>query len=190
MIDKKIHQQGFTILELMIATTVFSVVLLLCTFGLIEIGRNYYKGAAVARTQNVTRTALDSISQAIQYGASAPSAPSSGGTISIGGGVKAICIGDKKFIVAQNSMTVEKTGSTCDPTNTAPSGDSQQLLGTNMRLNKFAITEKDSTYAVIIRVVYGDLDLYNTTTGVCNGGRSSQFCASSELQSTVRRRLK
>jgi prepilin-type N-terminal cleavage/methylation domain-containing protein len=58
---------GFTIIELLIATSVFSVILLLCSFGLIQIGRIYYKGITGAKTQEVARNIVEDISQAIQF---------------------------------------------------------------------------------------------------------------------------
>ena len=61
------HKQGFTIVELMIATSVFAVVLLLCTYGLLEIGRTYYKGATILRTQETARILIDDVTEAIQF---------------------------------------------------------------------------------------------------------------------------
>ena len=66
MAKSTLDQSGFTLLELMIATTIFSVILLLCTVGLIQIGKTYYKGSAIVRTQNVARDITDNITQAIQ----------------------------------------------------------------------------------------------------------------------------
>lgn len=66
------NEKGFTLLELMIATTIFSVILLLLTFGLLNIGKNYFKGKNSARTQEVARRVMDDISQAIRYGERSP----------------------------------------------------------------------------------------------------------------------
>lgn len=81
MIESKANQKGFTIIELIIATTVFSVVLLLCTFGLMQIGNVYYRGITSTRTQNVTRNIIDMVSQDIELSdngiiATNPSVPS------------------------------------------------------------------------------------------------------------------
>lgn len=67
------NQRGFTLLELMIATTIFSSILLLLTFGLINIGKSYYKGRNTARTQELARRVMDEISQSIRFGDRAPS---------------------------------------------------------------------------------------------------------------------
>src|SRR3990172_9120101 len=58
---------GFTIVELMIATTIFSVILLIVTFGMLQIGRTYYKGITLTKTQNAARSIIDTISQDIQF---------------------------------------------------------------------------------------------------------------------------
>lgn len=67
------RQNGFTIVELLIATMVFSVVLLLVTFGILQVSRVYYKGVTEANTQNVARGIMDSVSQAIQFSGGAVS---------------------------------------------------------------------------------------------------------------------
>lgn len=65
------HQHGFTIIELMFATVVFSAVLLLCLTGIIQIGRVYYKGVTTARTQEAARSLMDEVAQSIQFSADA-----------------------------------------------------------------------------------------------------------------------
>lgn len=67
------NSEGFTLVELMIATSIFSVILLLLTFGLLGIGQNYYKGRNSVRTQDTARRIMDEISQAIQFSAEPPS---------------------------------------------------------------------------------------------------------------------
>jgi prepilin-type N-terminal cleavage/methylation domain-containing protein len=64
---KKLTNAGFTIVELLIATAVFSVVLLLVSEGMIQIGRTYMKGVTLDRNQTTTQSIMDDISQAIQF---------------------------------------------------------------------------------------------------------------------------
>jgi len=64
---KTLSQRGFTLIELMIATTVFSVILLAAATTLIQIGRLYYKAIIISKTQNVTRTVTDDLSRSIQF---------------------------------------------------------------------------------------------------------------------------
>jgi prepilin-type N-terminal cleavage/methylation domain-containing protein len=60
-------QQGFTLIELMIATTIFSVILLAAAATMVQIGRLYYKGVITSKTQGVARTVTDDISRSIQF---------------------------------------------------------------------------------------------------------------------------
>lgn len=186
------NSKGFTVIELMIATTIFSVVLLVCTFGLIQIGRTYYKGTALVRTQNVTRAAFEDISQAIQYGESIPNrnAPLTSPNNSV-------CIGNRLYTYYMNTVPVNDTtglivqqvDSSCAP---IPGTRPRQLLGKNMRLTQFLINKvagSDYVYAVIIKVNYGDPALSPGPDNNCLSGNGSQFCATSELNTTVRRRL-
>lgn len=56
---------GFTIVELMIATVVFSVILILITTGIIQIGKAYYKGIIGSRTQETARKITDEVGRSI-----------------------------------------------------------------------------------------------------------------------------
>ncbi|MCA9323504.1 prepilin-type N-terminal cleavage/methylation domain-containing protein [Candidatus Saccharibacteria bacterium] len=60
-------QRGFTIIELMIATTIFSLVLMLCLAGILQITKMYYRGVTLARTQEKARTVVDEIAESIRY---------------------------------------------------------------------------------------------------------------------------
>lgn len=62
----KNRQNGFTIVELMFSTVTFSVVLLICLAGVVQIGRMYYKGLTTSQTQQTARSLLDELTQAIQ----------------------------------------------------------------------------------------------------------------------------
>ncbi|MEI7632499.1 MAG: prepilin-type N-terminal cleavage/methylation domain-containing protein [bacterium] len=59
--------KGFTIVELMVATSVFSAILLISLAGLIQIGRMYQKGVTSSQTQETSRGVMDEITQAIQF---------------------------------------------------------------------------------------------------------------------------
>src|SRR6478609_5585690 len=63
----KSKQAGFTIIELLIATTVFSVVLLVFLTAFIRISQLFYKGVNMSHTQETARTVLQDISDDIQF---------------------------------------------------------------------------------------------------------------------------
>ncbi|MEI6480789.1 MAG: prepilin-type N-terminal cleavage/methylation domain-containing protein [Candidatus Saccharibacteria bacterium] len=185
-------QNGFTILELMIATTVFSTILLVCTYGLIQIGNTYYKGATTARVQSVARSIVDDISYEIQFSTVIPEVFSTPTTASV-------CIGPTRFSAKKgvnvgtgvHALLFQKNSS--GPCTALASG--KELLGDNMRLTEFSVTQYPANvsvpdyYIIKLNIVYGDTNLADSTDpNVCKGGVGSQFCASAHLETTVRRR--
>lgn len=111
MIVKKLRtkQHGFTILELLIATTVFSTILLLATSGIIHIGKVYYRGIINAKTQETARSIVDEVSKSIQMGGTndiiAPDSPRAG---NIGpNGEKAFCVGNIRYTFAPNTKLLQ-----------------------------------------------------------------------------------
>jgi prepilin-type N-terminal cleavage/methylation domain-containing protein len=210
MKSKHVNQKGFTIVELMIATAVFAVVLLLCTYGLLEIGRMYYKGITSTRTQETTRRILDEAADAIKF---------SGGTVERHEASGWHCLGNKRFsFVRGRQLTTTNHAVVSDIVGTCSSGTNRlnidsaaavnaanaatEQLNTRMRLARFSVEEiNDTTYRITVRVATGDDDLLNDSLdangnagadGVrdsCRGGPGSQFCAVSELTTTVQKRV-
>lgn len=206
---KKLSHDGFTLIELLVATLVFSVILMLCTFGILQITRSYYKGVASTRTQQTARAAIDRISQAIQFSGGTITAP-----ISPNGSTQAVCIGGQQFNYLLNTKFVEGTNHAlvvnggCNSSSTAQnlasaSATGEELLAPNMRLAKFSITSgANNLYNITIRVVYGDDDLLSDNLkadgspgndGVLDSCKTptagSQFCAVSELSTQVEKRI-
>src|SRR6266702_6725818 len=87
-------QAGFTVIELLIATAIFSLVLLLITVGIMQITRVYYKGITETNTQNTARAIVDDIAQAIQFGGPANIQKTVGTTP---GTSYAFCIGNQLY---------------------------------------------------------------------------------------------
>jgi prepilin-type N-terminal cleavage/methylation domain-containing protein len=187
-------QDGFTIIELLIATTVFSVVLLTISGAIIQMGRLYYKGITSARTQEVSRSIMDEVSQTIQF--------SSGQIIDIGptgspltnyknsldntsANSKAVCAATKHFSFrygqqrtgTQHGLVVQDVPGGCNTTiaQNLNSGTAAgtELLGDKMRLSNLVVQQAGdvNTYRVTVRVIYGDNDLVcdpDATTGASN----------------------
>lgn len=66
----KTNQKGFTIIELLIATAVFSTVLLIVTYGIIQISRMYTNGFIQTQTQNDAVSLSNKITQDIEFSSS------------------------------------------------------------------------------------------------------------------------
>jgi prepilin-type N-terminal cleavage/methylation domain-containing protein len=65
--NPKRTDQGFTIVELLIASGVFSTLLLLSLAGFLQIGRLFYKGVSATQTQAVARQVMDGLETDINF---------------------------------------------------------------------------------------------------------------------------
>lgn len=72
MARKSINEAGFTIVELMVALSILSVVLLTTTIILIQIGALYSKGVNAANLQNSTRSVVSDIAGQLQFSGKMP----------------------------------------------------------------------------------------------------------------------
>ncbi|HEY8999430.1 MAG TPA: prepilin-type N-terminal cleavage/methylation domain-containing protein [Candidatus Saccharimonadales bacterium] len=205
---------GFTIVELMIATAVFSVVLLLATSGLLQITRTYYKGVTEANTQNTARTIIGTVAQAIQF---------DGGTVQPTNGSNPrttydFCVGNTRFryylgselmtsptsvqtyhALLQDSAAGCTSGADGSSINSSSvscttATNCSELVSPNMRLSQFSVTSLGSNlYQIKVTVVYGDDDLLDSPTSTspnCLGVEAgTQFCAVSKISTTVLKRV-
>lgn len=213
MIDR---QEGFTVVELMIATLVFSVILTVITMGVLSFSNRYYKAVNASTTQNTTRTVIDTIGQAIQFGSAqvVPTDPSktyfcAGGNVFMFDSTRPKYTGAPGQIglyMAPMDGTV-LAGSSC---HTQSTSGARQLLGENMRLtNLEVVMTSPGVYNVSVAIAYGDNDLLcvpslhgctaaanytnndfkNQPSTTCRQITGSQFCATSKATTTVSKRL-
>lgn len=220
--NKKMSTGGFTIVELMIATAVFSFVLLVTSAGVIAIGRSYYKSLTSNRVHETARSVLDDVSRSIQF--SDPSSINSQMSDPDGTGVIVRCFGQDRYRYFLNQPVngghhglyrdkrpSDSTCNGCDAAGLAPNNincvnpgvfsGGQELLGSNMRLLKFDVSSSNP-FQMGVKVAYGDNDLLTTyddqghflggdpSVALCKSGiAGSNFCAVSELETTVTGRV-
>lgn len=205
--NKPNSQSGFTIIELMIATTVFSVALLLSSIIIIQISRMYIKGVITSKTQTTTRSVIDDISRSIQF---------SGSSINVGGAYYS-CLGTTRYTVNINAQVSDTNNpsqnksfhalwkdTVANPSDCAsggvpnlsqlnPSSGGTELLEKGMRLAALDIQENSGTYSIKVTVVYGDNDLLvdpSDPAKGCKGGfTGSQWCSLSSLSTQVFKRV-
>lgn len=225
-------EQGFTIIELVIATAIFSIVMILLITGVVAVTRMYYKGVINTQTQTVARSITDSIAEAIQFnGASVVpntnDVPSGEYAFCVGGQMYTFVLG-KELIDGASATTTQSphvlaesnVGQNCTDATppdlsaaTLPT-NSVELLSANMRLDYFNVCSASSgtnLYGVHIRIIYGGSDLLQPLTtpldqrstgcvgptglpeNQCSGTFSNflggQFCAVSELDTTIEQRV-
>lgn len=206
----KAHDSGFTIVELLIATTILTVVLASASFVLVQVGRLYYKGNITANTQQATRNIIDSISRPLQLQGAGTPVDGSGP-----GGSTVKCIGLQRFTYQMASQvgdgpgraphaiirdTLESPGqctvnvpNLLDP-NSVPS-DGESMLSEGMRLFKLDVVQVDGIYNVSVHAGYGELagfsvDASSDVDGCLNQAASSQFCAYVGYDTSVNARIR
>jgi len=180
-------QAGFTIVELLIATLVFSLILLVITYGVLHFTNSYYKGLNTSMTQNAAQSAIDTIVQAVEFS-------ESGTTVSDN---THFCAGTKMFVydagkafaggtpaAGNRGLYMMDANSSCTDPGGATGGT--ELLGKNMRVadikvsksNAADISDPNIPWQISLRIAYGDSDLLcsahlNSSPGGCNAGDAS-----------------
>lgn len=201
-------EKGFTILELLISTAVFSVVLLLCATAVLQVGQIFYKGVVTNRIQDTSRKVANDVISAIQYGESNLTYQQ----VAIPGGF-AKCIGTVRYTYltgksvgsgAGQSLHVlwkDRVGAvgSCalNPVNINSPASGEELLGPNMRINNFDVTSlTGSLWKVNVTIAYGATDdLFVNNGGVYDyslcipRNLGGQFCAVSGITSYAMERL-
>jgi prepilin-type N-terminal cleavage/methylation domain-containing protein len=184
----RLRDNGFTIIELLVATAVFSVILLVITAGIMLFTRDYYKGVIQANTQNVARTIVNTFGQGIQF---SPATNISGTwpKIQDSGAIHGYCINGISYGYilgkqlnpgasgyAANQVLVADSGIACyDALSAQMPNDAAELMGKHMRLAQFNVAQvagSTDAYSIDVRVVYGDDDL------LCSPNEVARSCSS------------
>lgn len=207
---------GFTIIELLIATTVFAVMLLLAQSIFVQIGHLFYRGVSISNTQETADHIFQDITGNFQNAVSVNSGSSSGYTY--------YCIGNTRYTYqTSTTKSVDSSagtdhsaggnygilkdilpggGGACEPpcdAGSCPNGalafiNPVELLGDNMRLGQFSISQSTTTsnlYNISIIIAYGDNNSlsYKTagdpSTVYCQSDSQNNFCAVSNINTSV-----
>jgi prepilin-type N-terminal cleavage/methylation domain-containing protein len=177
-------QDGFTIIELMIATAIFTIMLILTTTTIIGITQTYIKGSVEGQTQQTARTVLSDISQAIEFNDSGDITV----TTNYSGDVYYFCTGSDVYVYQLDKyLSPTLTGSeystwalvrfpysSCTvPLNSLNQPDplgqagAEELLATNERLGWLYISplaiNGETAYTINLEIGYGDNVLLNDT---------------------------
>jgi len=155
--------------ELMIATLVFSVVLLVITVGVLNFTHAYYAGVNSSNTQDTARNIVNNVTQAIEFSGTtvSPTKP-----VSNGSATYYFCANNNTFVFtpgqlynssapnASNPGLYQAATNACNPNNVDYS-KGRELLGENMRVVLLSVADgtEPRTYTVAVRLAYGDDDL-------------------------------
>lgn len=183
-------QKGFTIIELMIAVSVFALAIMLVTMTVIGISRSYQQGATKAKLLTTSREIHAQFTQFIQYGGSA-NEPS----LSTQGNWNFLCIGNIQYIYWPNNYSASDSylfvityqGDGCSGIYTK-----EQPLPPGTVVTNFSVTGKSPTYTLYTRFVTGDNTMFinNDYNNTCRSNiLGEEFCAVISLSSTVSRKV-
>lgn len=203
-----VKNQGFTIVEVMIATLVFASVLVVITIGITTFTRVYYGGITQSQTQDRAKNIIDDISQAIQFSGQQVTTG-----LASGDGWRGICVGNQAYDYLLGKQLVKSSPgsgqttrallvynnvSDCPDHTPGSLSGGRELLSPNMRLSNLTVSGSNQLYTINIEVSYGDNDLLHSMTGsdgaeatdvACNDNAGTQFCAVSKLMTSVQQRI-
>lgn len=199
-------QTGFTIIELLIATLVFSLLLIVMLGAFIRTGDLFYKGVSMSKTQEDARNVVQSISDDIQFTRSAPNTNT---------GV--FCIGLHRYLyqlgtqvdgsTANYGIERDNNGASCPPISITCGSGCVHMLDSGMQLNDISnFTPGNACTSgrcrVHIHVVfyggtgsdlfttsdigYTSTNAYKSPNAQCKGSLSdTSLCATVDYDSTV-----
>jgi prepilin-type N-terminal cleavage/methylation domain-containing protein len=211
-----LNTKGFTIIELLIATAIFSVVLLIALGGFSGVGRLFYKGVSASQTQIAAENILTDVSTNIQSAANV-------NLLQTYNNYSYYCIGGNRYTVKVNQLVLTDAtpnyaangnfgllkdnlsgGGACAPPCVSACAspaiafkNPTELLGSNMRLGKFQISQPDAIsqpnlYNIKMIMAYGDDGVVGYSTPgdyssiYCIGNSAVQrFCAVHNLTTNI-----
>lgn len=185
---KRESQDGFTLLELLIASLVFSVILVSTVTVVIQMSKLYFKAVTTNKVQETTRSVTDSIGQKLQF---TPELVASSTRTIAGQTVSAYCIGTHRYSYVLNFQVDSNAGTftadhkvrhalwqddvasgcqpadlnlanpTTDPSAPGLANSGSEMLGQGMRLSKFSINcpGGGKLCTIEVGVLYGADDL-------------------------------
>jgi type II secretory pathway pseudopilin PulG len=174
-------ENGFTIVELLIATTIFSMVIIVILYGVLSFTHAYYSGVNNTTTQGTARTVLNTIAQSIEFsGNSIVTTPVS---LPAPGNPVAFCAGDATYIydwgtayssaapLSSTNAGLYVAPGSCNTTAPypIPIPNGRELLSDNMRITYLTVSQSTAgsrLYTISLGLAYGDKDL------LCNASRN------------------
>ncbi len=150
------NNKGFTIVELIIATSVFSTILIVIMFSFMYISHAYIKGSVNSLTQETARNVLKEISQQIELSNSSPNQSSSGDDV-------IICVGNTQYHAYLNSEIGNPNGNgKALIEGTCPTGSNtlnKELLSNKMRVGNISVSKSGvsgNLWHISLLIGYGD----------------------------------
>lgn len=165
---------GFTIIELLFATAIFSLVMTVILFATFQIGRTYFKGVSISNTNESARAIIDDITNDVRFAQGATKVDPSPWA---GAPPRAhfFCVGEHRYTyvlydqvtnekITKNQLTgvrEEYVGTACpSPDKALPGINTQpkQLLGPDMQLNDLVFDCSNGACTVGVHIIFYGAD--------------------------------
>lgn len=175
-IKNKYHkgESGFTIVELLVATTIFSIVLMVILSSFLQIGRMFYKGISVNNVNETARSFVDAVASDVRISGNVTNTRNDNAP---GSTKRFFCVGEHRYTFvlnrkvgagdlrpASNSiqaglMQDTVSGGACPHPSVSGSGTSpQQLLGPDMQLNRMVFACNTTKCDIQAHVIFYGAD--------------------------------
>jgi prepilin-type N-terminal cleavage/methylation domain-containing protein len=178
----KAGSKGFTIIELLIATVVFSIVLVVVLAAFVQTSRLFYKGVNMDNTQEDTRTITQDIADDLKFSQGPPTFPPGApspfiANSSTPSNQQYFCIGLHRYdfqIGHQLGSTagpsdygikrVNVSSADCPSPTVFPGNNPDEMLDAGMQLNAVGINCSNGRCSLNVHVLFfgGDHDLFST----------------------------
>ncbi|MBX7263412.1 MAG: type II secretion system GspH family protein [Chitinophagaceae bacterium] len=201
MVDKKIKQQGFTVIEIMIAISIFSMALMIVMAVVIGMGKQYQKATYTTQLNAASRTFHQTIATDINYGGIDPKV-----LTTTNGQYKYICLSNNIVYawpvtvgaVIANGLYRASFAGFCNGNDSAASttvASGSNVLPANGFVGSIEIDPKiGGTYSVKTNFRTGTADMFSDSTNPSSSSclptlRGGDFCAVVEYNNSVRKRI-
>jgi prepilin-type N-terminal cleavage/methylation domain-containing protein len=200
------RQNGFTIIELLLAMAFFSFILMLVVAGFIQINRSYTRGLTVKQVQNSARSVIDEISSAIRDAEPGDVLPASSAT----NPPFRLCIGGIRYAwnqanASNNALTTDafsdtgarislartNDGAPCNnPIQQQPSGaETVTLLDDTLALQYLNVSRIGTTNSFKISLVLSTANSNDFTgfglNAACTIQTGDQYCDVAKVETVV-----
>lgn len=193
MAKKSRNYAGFTVIELLIATAVFSVVLLVFVSSFLRISQLFYKGINLSNTQETARNAVQNIANDIQFYGNSPQFFPAQSYFCIGKHRYTYKVGTQYTPGSSTDIGIMKENvNACGPG--APNiSTAAELLDPGMQLNNIQFNNCQFGQCTIsMHIVFYGSDPSVLTPNAqdpnaqCSGpDNSTQYCATADYSATI-----
>lgn len=192
-------QMGFTLVELIVAMTFFSFMLVLISVGVIQIMRIYQSNLATRRTQQAARIVVEDVTREIRSALRVPVATPDRLCLE---GAQTIEYSRQDFAPDPNQPNTDAAvlykrqlqGNCTSSTgiiNEQKLAGSDNPNGSNVQVRQFLPTliedeqDQPASIKIILGITTGARDLLDSDGAVCQPGPGAQFCAATTYSSIV-----